>query len=143
VLPDYVRRLDESAFASGPCRYEDLVAAVDVVISKPGYGIIAECIAARTPLVYTSRGAFREYDVLVAQMPRYLRTRFISHEDLFDGRWGDALEVALAWPEPPERPRVDGADVAAATILRQAGRGNAGRGQADLGRPGVRPPGST
>ena len=39
--------------------------AADVVVTKPGYGIIAECLANDTAIVYTSRGEFAEYDVLV------------------------------------------------------------------------------
>ena len=57
--------VEERAFIDSGFRYEDLVAAVDVVVTKPGYGIIAECIAAGTPMLYTSRGDFREYDLLV------------------------------------------------------------------------------
>ena len=78
----------------GSFRYEDLVAAADVVVTKPGFGIIAECIAARTPMLYTSRGDFREYDLLVREMPKNLRCRFITHADLFGGRWRDALTAA-------------------------------------------------
>jgi hypothetical protein len=97
--------------------YEDLVAAADVVVSKPGYGIVSECIANNTALLYTSRGHFIEYDVFVAEMPRVLRCRFIEQEDLLDGRWADAISALLAQPVPPERARVDGAEVAAAMIL--------------------------
>jgi L-arabinokinase len=107
--------ITEDALA-GPFRYEDLVAAADVVMTKPGYGIIAECIAAETAIVYTSRGAFREYDVLVAAMPRVLRCGFISHRDLFAGRWKEALDAVLQAPDPPEHPAVNGAEVAAQTI---------------------------
>src|SRR5262249_23764997 len=56
-------------------RYQDLVAAADVVVSKPGYGIVSECVANDTPLLYTSRGRFIEYDVFVAGMPRILQCR--------------------------------------------------------------------
>jgi L-arabinokinase len=98
-------------------KYEDLVAAADVVVSKPGYGIVSECIANGTALLYTSRGSFTEYDVLVEEMPRYLRCREVSQEDLLAGRWSDAIAALLAQPAPPEHPRVDGADVAAAAIL--------------------------
>jgi hypothetical protein len=94
-------------------RYEDLVAAVEVVVTKPGYGIIAECIAAETAMLYTSRGAFREYDLLVAEMPRYLRCRFLSQEDLFTGRWRAALEAVRAQAAPPETLAVNGAEVVA------------------------------
>ena len=98
--------------------YQDLVAAADVVVSKPGYGIVSECVANDTALLYTSRGRFIEYDLFVAEMPRVLRCRYISQEDLLAGRWADAIDALLAQPAPPERPAVDGADVAADEILR-------------------------
>ena len=50
-------------------------------------------------------------------MPRFLRTAFIDHGDLFSGRWQPHLDALLAQPDPPERPRVDGADVAARLLL--------------------------
>ena len=98
-------------------RHQDLVAAADAVISKPGYGIVSECAANGTPLLYTSRGRFIEYDLFVSEMPGVLRCRYVSQEDLRAGRWADAVLALLAQPEVP-RPRVDGADVAAATITR-------------------------
>jgi hypothetical protein len=98
-------------------RYEDLVRAVDVVVTKPGYGTIAECVANDAALVYTSRGHFVEYDVLVENIPRWLRSGFIDHGDLFAGRWEHHLEKALSLPEPPEHPAVNGADVVAEDLL--------------------------
>ena len=106
------RLVPEQAF-EGAFRYEDLVAAVDVVVTKPGYGIIAECISSDTAMLYTSRGAFREYDLLVSEMPRYLRCRFISQDDLFAGRWRDALGALLAQAPPPETLPVNGAETVA------------------------------
>ena len=100
--------------------YEDLVAAVDVVISKPGYGIVSECIANNTALLYTSRGQFIEYDVFVAEMPRWLRCRFVTQEDLLAGRWAGPISALLAQPAAPERARVDGAEIAAAEVLNAA-----------------------
>jgi len=105
--------IDEKAMYDNGYRYEDLVRAVDVVVSKPGYGIISECIANDTALLYTSRGSFREYQVLVDAMPKYLRCAFIDHADLFAGRWRPHLDALLALPAPPVRPEVNGADVAA------------------------------
>ena len=113
-LPDAVVTLEENAIYDAGFRYEDLVRAADVVLTKPGYGIIAECLANDTALVYTSRGRFREYDVLVAEMPTFLRCAYIAQEDLFAGRWRAALESALARTSPASTPRTDGAaDVAA------------------------------
>jgi L-arabinokinase len=100
-----------------PVSYEDLVAAADVVISKPGYGIVSECVANGTALLYTSRGRFLEYDVFTAEMPRVLRCRYLPQTDLLAGRWGDAVRALLEQPEAPERPRVDGSAVAASEIL--------------------------
>ena len=117
ALPPNVRLVDEQALYGGGLRYEDLVAAVDVVLTKPGYGIIAECVANDTAIVYTSRGHFVEYDVLVREMPRWLRCAFISNEDLLAGRWQAALDRALAQLAPPETIGVDGAERAAAIIL--------------------------
>ena len=109
--------LDERAMYAAGVRYEDLVRSVDVVVSKPGYGIIAECLANHTALLYTSRGRFIEYDVLVAQMPRFLRAHYLDHDDLFAGRWLAHLDALVGQPAPPEQPAVNGADVAAQLLL--------------------------
>ena len=98
--------------------HQDIVTAADVVVSKPGYGIVSECVAHDTPLLYTSRGHFVEYDVFVDQMPRVLRCRHISQDDLLGGRWSDAIDALLHQPAPPEQPRTDGAEVAATEILK-------------------------
>jgi L-arabinokinase len=108
--------LEEQRFIGTGFRYEDLVNAVDVVMSKPGYGIVSECIACETPLVYTSRGAFREYELFLREMPRYLRCEFIAQEDLFAGRWRARLDAARTKPAPPERVRIDGAERAVERI---------------------------
>ncbi len=105
--------LDEKKLYAGGVRYEDVVRAVDVVVTKPGYGIIAECLANDTALLYTDRGHFIEYDVLVAAMPRLLRAAHISHDDLLAGRWEEHLDRLLAQPAPKERPATNGAEVAA------------------------------
>ena len=94
--------------------------AVDVVLTKPGYGIVSECVANDTALVYTSRGRFPEYDIFVRDMPSYLRCAFISQDDLQAGRWRHALDTALSQPAPP-RARTDGAEIAVARIMEMAG----------------------
>jgi len=114
VLADFP---DAPIYEAG-LRYEDLVGAVDVVFTKPGYGIISECIANDTPLVYTERGRFAEYDVMVREMPKYLRCAHLDNESLLSGRWREALERAVHAPAPPERPRTDGADVIAQLMTR-------------------------
>jgi hypothetical protein len=116
-VPEGVAVLSEPYLYGSGLRYEDLVSAVDVVITKPGYGIISECVANRTALLYTSRGRFAEYEVLVREMPRYLRCGYLDHEDLFAGRWRAALQALLESPEPPEHPPTNGAEVAARLLI--------------------------
>ena len=115
---DVIAEVDEKRLYADGFRYEDLVRAADVVVTKPGYGIIAECLANDTAILYTDRGRFIEYDVLVAAMPRFLRCAYIDHDDLFAGRWQEHLDKLLAQPAPRERPATNGADVAADLLLR-------------------------
>lgn len=103
-------------------RYEDLVAASDVVVSKPGYGIVSECIANGAALVYTSRGRFREHDLFVEEMPKVMRCRYLSREDLRSGRWNDAVDAVLAQAQPPQHLATNGADAAAREIIGAADR---------------------
>jgi L-arabinokinase len=108
-----VQGLEQAEIYDAGLSYQDLVRAVDVVITKPGYGIVSECVANDTPVVYTSRGRFAEYDVFVREMPAYLRCAFIDHDALLAGRWRAAIDAAVDAPPPPERPRTDGAVVVA------------------------------
>ena len=110
---------DETLYAEG-LRYEDLVRAVDVVVTKPGYGIISDCVANSTAIAYTSRGRFAEYDVLVREMPRYLRCAYMDAEEFRLGVWRRGLDAAVAAPAVAA-PRTDGADVAAGMILARLG----------------------
>jgi L-arabinokinase len=114
---EHLTVLSPGAALPPPLSYQDLVAAADVVLTKPGYGIVSECVANDAPLLYTSRGPFVEYDVFVAEMPRVLRCRFMPQDDLRSGRWRPHIEALLAQAAPPERAAVNGAAIAAATIL--------------------------
>ena len=96
--------------------YEDLVRACDVVLTKPGYGIVSECVANDTAIVYTPRGAFAEYPVLVAHIERWLRHAFIEQSDLLGGRWKRSLHAAATCAAPAERPATNGAAVVADMI---------------------------
>jgi L-arabinokinase len=111
-----LRRVEAPDLAAAGVHYPELVAAADVVVSKPGYGIVTDCIGASTRLVYTDRGDFPEYPILVAEMQRYLPVAFASNDDVRAGRLDDALRqvMAVAFPPPPA---TDGASVAAVRLL--------------------------
>jgi hypothetical protein len=122
---DVIHGMRQAEIYDAGLSYQDLVRAVDVVITKPGYGIVSECIANGAAMVYTSRGRFAEYDVFVRELPRYLRCAFIDNESLLAGRWRAALDAALAAPEPPQHPRTDGAVIVADMICARVERRNA------------------
>ena len=108
-------------------QYQDLVAASDVVISKPGYGIASECLANGTALLYTSREGFREYDLLAAAMPSLLRCRHLAQDDLLAGRWAAAIDALLAQPAPAAQPSIDGAFAIARSLANLARKSSESR----------------
>lgn len=117
-LPPNLRRLSSADLAALGFGYPDLVGAADVVVSKPGYGIVTDCIGAGTRLVYTDRGDFPEYRVLVEEMPRHLPVAFASNQDVLEGRLEQAIAGVLmaSWPA---RQASDGAAFAADELLRR------------------------
>ena len=90
--------------------YPDLVSAANVVVTKPGYGILSECIANRTKMLYTSRGEFREYPILVEGVKKYLPSTFISNEKLKTGDFKDELFQLLSKPDMFKQFPVNGAE---------------------------------
>jgi hypothetical protein len=112
-LPDDAIRLP----VDHPYRHADLVGAADAVITKPGYGTVAECLACRTPFLYAGREHFREYDVLVAAIERDARARFLPRADLLRLSWRHHLEALLADRRPWAPVRTDGGAVAARRLL--------------------------
>lgn len=115
-LPANVRVVSSHDLDRTALEYIDLVAAADVVVTKPGYGIVSDAIAARTPMVYTDRGDFPEYPILVHEMAEWLACRYVTNPQLLAGAFGGELEDLLSWKMPPSPP-MDGARRAADRIL--------------------------
>ncbi len=101
--------------------YADLVGAVDAVITKPGYGIVADCLAQGTPMIYTDRGDFPEYDILVKEMSRQLPVVYLPSTDLYAGRWETALQDLAETPQAVPTIAIDGSRVCAHHILKHTG----------------------
>ena len=76
------KRISQNA---GNLTLPDLVSIASAVVTKPGYGIVSECILAKTPMLYTSRGHFAEYGKLVRGMKKYIPVCFIPQKVLFAG----------------------------------------------------------
>lgn len=94
-------------------RYEDYVAASDAVITKPGYGIVSDCLANRTPVLYTDRGRFAEYDRLVEGLEAFGAARYVPSPDLLAGRFHEALRRLVRGPHRWRALPAHGAETAA------------------------------
>lgn len=97
--------------------FRDMVASADVVVSKPGFGMISDCIANQRPLVYAPRPNFSESALLEEGIEKYLRHARLTQEELYGGHWLRALEEAMACPAPSQGLEVGGADRIAQAIL--------------------------
>jgi hypothetical protein len=97
--------------------YEDLLRGVDVVVTKPGYGIVADVISHQVPMLYTDRGEFPEYPRLVEALHDCATTEYLPQSELRSGNLGPYLERLLS--KPPHWPdiQLNGANVAAETII--------------------------
>lgn len=125
AMPPNARVVDGAALRRLRWSYIDAVGAADVVVTKPGYGIVSDAIGARTRLVYTDRGDFPEYDIFVSEMPRHLPCVHIERGALLRADLDEALDRVLAMNWPAELPRVDGAEAVARLVLDAAGRATA------------------
>lgn len=113
VLPLGWRRPNIHAIDRDAVSFSDVVASVDAVVSKPGFGILSDCAVNGKPLLYAERTDFLEYPVLVEGMGKYLRNAYIPAERLYRGDLREGLERLRCAPDPPLRLRSDGAEVAA------------------------------
>ena len=115
-LPANVRRVGTAEMEGAGLEYVDLVGAADVVVTKPGYGIVSDAIGAGTRMLYTDRGDFPEYPILVREMARWLACAYVTNEDSLQGAFAAAIELLMAQPMPSPPP-LDGARHAAERIL--------------------------
>lgn len=96
--------------------FTDLLASVDAVLTKPGYGTFAEAACNGTPVLYQRRADWPEQDFLIDWLQTHDRCREVAAERLQDGDLGGEIDALLALPAPP-RPQPDGALQAARRIL--------------------------
>uniref|UniRef100_UPI0040486415 hypothetical protein n=1 Tax=Orrella sp. TaxID=1921583 RepID=UPI0040486415 len=95
--------------------YQTLIAASDVVLTKPGYGTFVEACAAGTPILSVTRAQWPESDALMRWVSDSGHVKAITLGQLSAGEFGTALGVLLdgGRSEPIE---MTGAASAAQTI---------------------------
>lgn len=98
--------------------FSDIVASADVVVTKPGFGIVSDCIANQKPIVYVPRDDFAEAALLEEAIQRYTACSRIEPADLYAGNWLPSLEQATQRSPVRPAPPQDGAAQIAQRILR-------------------------
>jgi hypothetical protein len=94
-------------------RFSDVLASVDVVVTKPGFGVLSDCAVNDKPIVYSDRSDFREYAVLERAVRGGFRCAHLPSELLYCGELTEAIEAARRAPAPAVRPPMGGGPVAA------------------------------
>jgi L-arabinokinase len=101
--------------------YCDLLRAADVIIAKPGYGIVADIIAHQVPVLYVERDDFPESRYLVQALHEFATAEFLPLDDLLSGSIEPQLVRLLTrdrhWPAVA----LNGAQIAAEKIIALAG----------------------
>lgn len=96
--------------------FPDVLASGDCVLTKPGFGIVSECVVNETPVVYAERPDWPEHPYLEEGLRRFGRARKITADELYAGRIARALNEAMAVPAPAEKAAAGGAELAAARL---------------------------
>jgi L-arabinokinase len=99
--------------------FADILASCDIIISKPGFGLVSECIVNNKPLIYADRKNFAEYPYLVEGIEKYLKHVHIPSEQLYAGDFSESLQQIKNAPEPMEFIRRSGAEMIAEELLQR------------------------
>ena len=106
------QRSDMTAFEPLGWDFTDLLASVDALVGKPGYGTFAETACNGIPMLYVRREDWPEQDALIPWLERYGCCREVEEARLQSGAL--AAPLAALWEQPkPTPPEPDGADTAA------------------------------
>ena len=107
ILPDGLHapgddRLPVSAFAQWP--YVDLIASLDALVAKPGYGLIAEAVANGAPVASLERNHWVDVASLETWGAEHGALHRVGAADIRSGAWVDDVERLARGPRPKPFP---------------------------------------
>jgi hypothetical protein len=117
LVPDAwrVQRDDVRAFDNSGIDFSDVLASVDAVITKPGYGTLVEAACSGIPILSMQRDDWPESPYFAAWLAVHARSRVLSRGRLTKGDFTE--ELTQMWNEPaPPVPIAGGADEAAGLL---------------------------
>ena len=97
--------------------FSDVLASADVVVTKPGFGILCDCVANAKPMVYAEREDFIEFPLLERELKRFLKNVHIPAVELYAGQLGTALASVGSALAPKEELASGGAEKVAEILL--------------------------
>ena len=101
--------------------YTTLLRSCDVVLTKPGYGIVAASLVNQVRVLYASRDDFPETPILIDALEQHATAAMVSLAELTSGELRAPLEALLTRPATESRLAADGAAQAAQVVAREAG----------------------
>jgi len=107
------QRADVRAFDSFGTHFTDLLANVDAVITKPGYGTFAEAACNGVPVLYVERDDWPEERYLADWLVQHGRAGTVTRAQLMSGDVLAALEAVWRMAPPPVPAPTGAADAAA------------------------------
>jgi len=87
--------------------HPDLVAAVDAVITKPGYGILSETMPLGIPMLLDSREDFREFGAIHSTLSEYPQVVFLPSARMANLDFAEELKTLLGQPRLPWKGATD------------------------------------
>jgi len=116
VPPNLTRVLSTEAL---PFSFKTVLASVDLILTKPGYGTIVEAVALHKPVVYVRRYNFADEQSLVDYLHRYGRGAELAVDDFLAGRWETTLSRTWISASPTHAPPPLSGATEAAGLLAQ------------------------
>lgn len=84
----------------------DLMVVCDRVVTKPGYGTLAEALRVGVPVVCLTREGFLEAETLIAGVKNYSEHLIISPQEFYEGDWS-FLNATFLPPDLAEAKQLD------------------------------------
>ncbi|MDK9704502.1 MAG: hypothetical protein OEL20_15320 [Sulfuritalea sp.] len=109
-------RDDIRSFDVPGLNFSDLLASVDAVVTKPGYGTFVEAACSGIPILYLQRDDWPETRYLAAWLGTHARAEMLTRERLLAGDFIAALNRLRQAP-PPAVPLAGGAGEAARWLV--------------------------
>jgi hypothetical protein len=100
--------------------FADVIASVDAVLSKPGFGILSDCAVNGKPLIFSDRSDFSEYFILESSIKKYFKYVHIPMDTLYRGDLKPSIDLIWDRPEAVESLAYGGDITAAHRIVQIA-----------------------